>query len=152
MRLVPEMTYTETISGPWGPTAGSPHGARLCWQVATARLTGPRIEASLAVPGHDWMRLGPDGIRRPDLRVTLETDDGAIILFSYDVGVIRENQTFLTALQESRATTFADQYMRIAPRFDTGDDRYSWLTSHLFLGEGRLAGDQQIEYQIHRVD
>ena len=31
MHLEPEMTYTETIAGPWGPTTGSPLGARLCW-------------------------------------------------------------------------------------------------------------------------
>jgi hypothetical protein len=80
MHLVHEMTYTETIDGPWGPTTGSPLGARLCWQVTTARLAGPRIDAQLVMPGADWIRLGPDGIRRQDLRVTLRTDDGAVII------------------------------------------------------------------------
>ena len=63
-----EMTYAETIDGPLGPTSGSPLGERLCWQVTTATLHGPRIEATLAMPGTDWIRLGPDGIRRQDLR------------------------------------------------------------------------------------
>jgi hypothetical protein len=34
-------------------------------------------------------------------------------------------------------------------QFDTGDDRYSWLTRSLFIGEGRLAGDHLIEYTIY---
>ena len=55
----------------------------------TATLSGPRIEAELAMPGTDWMRLGSDGIRRPDLRVQMLTDDGETILLSYDIGVIR---------------------------------------------------------------
>lgn len=36
MRLVPEMTYGETIAGPWGPTTGSPLGARLCQRGTSA--------------------------------------------------------------------------------------------------------------------
>jgi hypothetical protein len=38
------------------------------------------------------------------------------------------------------------------PEFDTGDDRYAWLTEHLFLAEGRLSGVHQLEYELHRVD
>lgn len=77
MQLVPEMTYTETIDGPSGPTTGSPLGARLCWQVSEAQLSGSRIQAGLVMPGADWIRLGPDGIRRPDQRLTFATDDDA---------------------------------------------------------------------------
>jgi hypothetical protein len=148
MRLVPEMTYTETIDGPCGPTAGS----RLCWQVTAASLHGPCIDAQLVMPGADWMRLGPGALRRPDLRVTLGTADGAIILFSYDTALIRQSDGFLAALREGVPTAFDDQYMRMAARFDVSDGRYEWLTDSLFVGEGRLAGHRQIEYRIHRVD
>ncbi len=93
-----EMTYAEQIDGPLGPTAGSPLGERLCWQVVSATLRGPRINASLAMPGMDWMRLGVDGVRRPDLRAQLTTDDGELILFRYEVAVIRSTGAFLAAL------------------------------------------------------
>lgn len=63
-----EMTYWERIVGPLGSTTGSPHGYRLCWQVAEAKLRGRGIDATLATPGMDWIRLGSDGIRRQDLR------------------------------------------------------------------------------------
>ncbi len=152
MRLAPEMTYVETIEGPWGPTTGSPLGERLIWQVSKARLYGPRIEATLAGPGMDWIRLGPDGLRRQDLRVALRTDDGETILFSYDNALIRADADFTAALAEGRETTFGDQYMRLAARFDTGASRYTWLTRSLFVGEGRLAGPRTIEYAIHRLD
>jgi Protein of unknown function (DUF3237) len=152
MHLAPEMTYTETIAGPWGPSTGSPLGARLCWQVTEARLRGPRIDAGLVMPGADWIRLGADGIRRQDLRATLCTEDGALLMFEYDLGIVRESEAFISALSSGAATSFGDQYMCMAPRFDTGDSRYSWLTESLFIGEGRLAGNHQIEYRIHRVD
>jgi hypothetical protein len=152
VRLVPEMTYRETIDGPWGPTEGSPLGARLCWRVSTGRLLGERIDATLVSPGMDWIRLGPDGLRRPDLRAALADPDGEVIMFSYRNAVIRENPAFLDALRDGGETAFGDVYMRMAPTFDTGAGRYSWLTSSVFVGEGRLAGPRTIEYRICRVD
>ena len=61
-----EMTFAERIEGPLGPTTGSP--ARLCWKIAEATLTGPRITASLAMPGIDWIRIDGNGVRRQDQR------------------------------------------------------------------------------------
>jgi hypothetical protein len=45
----------ETIEGPLPPTSGSPTGERLCWEVRTATLRGPRVQAELAMPGTDWI-------------------------------------------------------------------------------------------------
>jgi hypothetical protein len=146
-----EMTYAETIDGPLGPTTGSPLGDRLCWQVTTATLQGPRIDATLAMPATDWIRLGPDGIRRQDLRAQLTTDDGELILLRYDLAVIRSSERFAAALTSGETTTFDDQYMRIAPQFEVGAGRYAWLGESLFLGRGRLTGLKSIEYEICRV-
>lgn len=145
-----EMTYAETIDGPVGPTTGS-LGDRLCWQVTTATLQGPRINAALAMPGTDWIRLGTDGIRRPDLRAQLTTDDGELILFRYDLALIHSSGRFLAALASGEATTFDEQYMRIAPQFEVGAGRYAWLGESLFLGRGRLTGPNAIAYEIYRV-
>jgi Protein of unknown function (DUF3237) len=152
MRLVPEMTYRETIAGPWGPTTGNPLGDRLCWEVPAATITGPRIDLTLAMPGADWIRLGTDGVRRPDQRLVFTTRGGAVVLLRYDVAVIRESPAFLAALRSGQETGFDDQYIRMSPQFETGAAELGWLTSSLWIGEGRLAGPHQIEYRIHRVD
>jgi hypothetical protein len=146
-----EMTYAETIEGPLGPTAGSPLGERVCWQVRTATLRGPRITATSSMPGSDWIRLGSDGIRRPDLRAQLLTDDGELILFRYDVAVISPSERFLDALASGEPTEFEDQYMRIAPQFEVGAGRYAWLAETLFLGRGRVTGARAIAYELYRV-
>jgi hypothetical protein len=145
------MTYSETIDGPLGPTHGSPLGERLCWQITTATLCGPRINATLAMPATDWIRLGTDGIRGQDLRAQLTTDDGELILFRYDLALIRSSKRFAAALTAGEATTFDDQYMRIAPQFEVGAGRYAWLVESLFLGRGRLTGRNAIAYEIYRV-
>jgi Protein of unknown function (DUF3237) len=146
-----EMTYAETIEGPLGPTTGSPLGERLCWQVNTATLRGPRIDATSTMPGTDWIRLGSDGIRRQDLRAQLMTDDGALILFRYDLALIRSSERFLAALASGEPTDFDDQYMRIAPQFEVPAGRHAWLGESLFIGRGRLTGPNAIAYEIYRV-
>ena len=103
------------------------------------------------MPGVDLMRVGPDGLRRPDLRAQLLTDDGELVLFRYDVGVIRATPRFVTALEVGEATEFEDQYMRMAPVFEVGADRYAWLRESVFIGRGRLAGPLAITYEIYRV-
>ena len=41
--------------------------------------------------------------------------------------------------------------MCMTPQFDVSDSAYEWLTQSLFVGRGRLAGPQRIEYEIYRV-
>ena len=144
-----EMTFRERIEGPLGPTTGSP--ARLCWKIAEATLAGSRITASLAMPGIDWIRLDGNGIRRQDQRTQFRTDDDTLILMRYDVALIRGDEGFSRALASGRETTFAGQYMCMAPQFDVSTDAYDWLTQSLFVGRGRLAGPQWVEYEIYRV-
>jgi Protein of unknown function (DUF3237) len=146
-----EMTYDETIDGPLGPTSGSPNGERVCWEIASATLRGPRIRADLAMPGTDWVRVGSDGIRRQDLRAQFVTQDGKLILFRYDLALLHPSDRFLAALASGDATDFDDQYMRIAPRFEASAGRYGWLNESLFVGEGRLTGPHAISYEIYRV-
>lgn len=146
-----EMTYAERIEGPLGPTTGAPLGERVCWQITTATLKGPRIDATSAAAGTDWIRVGSDGIRRPDLRAQLVTDDGELILFRYDLALIRSSERFLAALAAGEPTAFEDQYMRMSPQFEVAVGRYAWLSESLFLGRGRLTGPNAIAYELYRV-
>jgi hypothetical protein len=151
LELQYEMTYWERIEGPLAPTTGSPLGERLCWLIADATLMGPRIEARLAMPGTDWLRIGSDGLRRPDMRAQLVASDGAVILMRYDTAVIRPTPGFLDALERGQETAFGDQYMCMAPQFEVGAGDHAWLVQSLFVARGRLAGPRQIEYELHRV-
>jgi hypothetical protein len=132
-----------------GPTTGSP--ARLCWQIAEATLAVPRITASLAMPGTDWIRVEANGIRRQDQRTQFRTDDGTLILMRYAAAVIRGDEKFSRALESGRETAFADQYICMTPQFDVGSDSYDWLTQNLFVGRDRLAGPRRVEYEVYRV-
>lgn len=102
------------------------------------------------MPGGDWFQPGADGFGRPDVRVQLETDDGAVILLHY-TGLVEANAAFKRAAQSGGQTDFADHYMRMAFTFNTGAPKYLWLNQSIFVGDGRLAGPSEIEYRIYRL-
>jgi hypothetical protein len=114
------------------------------------RFVGDGIDARIAMPGGDWMSVGDDGFWRPDVRIQLETTDGAVNLVHY-TGLVEQTDRFKQAAEQGEATGWDDQYMRMVLRFETGAPQYTWLTRHLFIARGRLLGDQQIEYEVFRV-
>jgi Protein of unknown function (DUF3237) len=144
------LTYRFSIRGPLGSTEGSPRGHRSYWEMTSGTLTGDGIDAEIAMPGGDWAALSPDGFTRPDVRVQLETDDGALILMHY-TGLVERTETFMRAASSNRATEWDDQYMRFAVTFDTGAERYRWLTRSLFVARGHLLGTTELEYEIYRM-
>jgi hypothetical protein len=144
------MIYRVRTTQPSEPTSGSPHGQRQFWLVSEATLAGPRINAQLLAPGSDWMWMSPDGFWRPDVRVQFRTDDDAVVLMHY-TGLVQQTDAFAAAAESNSETDWSDQYMRLAIEFDTGDERYAWLTTALYVAAGRLLGTGNIEYAVHRV-
>lgn len=144
------MIYRFKMKGPLASTVGSPLGERQYWEMSEGILSGDGINARIALPGGDWMLVGTDGYWRPDVRVQLVTDDDAIILLHY-VGLVKPDEKFMQAAINGLETQFDDQYLRQFMRFDTGVEKYAWLTQNLYLAEGRLAGSAEIEYQIYKI-
>jgi hypothetical protein len=145
-----EMTYRLKVRGPLAATHGSPRGAREYWEMSEGTLRGPRIDASIAMPGADWFAVGADRFGRPDVRVQFMTVEGSLILLHY-TGLVERTAVFTRAAEAGTETKWTDQYMRMTMSFDTGAEKYAWLNENLFIGEGRLAGRLEIEYDIYRV-
>jgi hypothetical protein len=102
-----------------------PQGTRTIVQVVGGRFEGPRLKASVQTPAGDWITNRADGSFRLDVRLTLKTDDGALILVTYN-GIGQ--------------TTNAGVSLRIAPLFETGDPKYVWLTRLQAVGVGERVG------------
>ncbi len=111
-----------------------PLGVRVVGGVTTGTVRGTRLNGTIVGPGADWMLIGPDGFGRVDVRLQIETDDGAVIYVRYE-GLIELNAASSAALMDPAAeTAWDDQYFRTAPRFETGDERYAWLNQTAFVG------------------
>ena len=58
---------------------GGPHGTRMIAEVAGGTFTGERLTGSVVQPGGDWVTARADRNIQLDVRLTLVTDDEAVI-------------------------------------------------------------------------
>jgi hypothetical protein len=66
----------------------TPSGTFVVAELASARFEGDRIQASAKGNANaDWLYITPDGTAAIDVRVLLETDDGALIHYTWLNGV-----------------------------------------------------------------
>ena len=144
MELIHEMTF-DAVLKPLVRFGDGPAGSRVFGEVIGGRVAGPRISGRVLTGGGDWAVVGTDGIIRLDVRIQFETHDGAQIFVQY-FGVLDTSSIDRSV----RDVGFDDMYLRTTPRFETGDERYAWLTRHVFVGEGRRTATG-VEYRVYRV-
>jgi hypothetical protein len=117
---------------------------------ADGGVSGERLNGAFLKGGGDWNRVMADGWCDLDVRAHIQTDDGAQIYMRY-TGLLQLSGMFTAAASAQAATTYADQYLRVSARFETGDERYWWLTRNLFVAEGRARAGGGVEYAVSRV-
>ena len=78
MDLVHEMTYHAMLRPPLAVGTG-PFGTRMVFEAISGVLEGPRMRGKFVGAGGDWLLVGSDGFGRLDVRVQIETEDGAIV-------------------------------------------------------------------------
>jgi Protein of unknown function (DUF3237) len=150
MNLVREFLYRIVTTSPLPATTGSPFGERMYAAIIEGEIEGPRLRASLAAPGSDWMGNSGDGYFRPDVHVAFRTDDGEALLVRCS-GLIEQTPAFMNANKENGSTGWDDQYMRLVMQFDIGAERYRWLNTSLFIAKGRLFRTGSVECEVYRV-
>ena len=134
----PAFEYLGTLRAETGTRTlveNGPQGTRTIVQLVGGRFEGPRLKASVQTPAGDWITNRADGTYRLDVRLTLKTDDGALILVTYN-GIGQ--------------TTNTGASLRMAPLFETGDSRYVWLTRLQAVGVGERVGTA-VKYDIYAL-
>ncbi len=134
----PEFEYLGTLRADIGGRTlleNGPQGTRTIVDVVRGRFEGPRVKASVQLPAGDWITNRADGTYRLDVRLTLKTDDGAVILVTYN-GVGH--------------TTATGASLRTAPLFETGDARYTWLNRLQAVGVGQRVGTT-VTYDVYAL-
>ena len=148
MKLEHLVTYHADLK-PAVVVGPGPNGNRVIVDVVGGTFEGPRLRGTILPSGADWLTVGPDGVVRLDVRATFLTEDGAHVYMHYH-GISVPNEDATKKRAEGGATDFGDQYFMTAPRFETGDPRYSWLNAIIAVGEGR-AGPGWVEYRVYQV-
>ena len=132
-----EHLFTLTArTGPAATVVGGPHGTRGVTAFASGTFAGPKLRGALAEGlGADWLVARQDGSLRLDVRLVLQTEDGATILMTYSGIGVRT----------------ADGYaLRIAPQFETGHEDYLWLNTLQAVGIG-TPGQDSVTYEVYAL-
>ena len=144
MKFVEEFIFSAKVEDPIEVGKG-PYGTRTIFGIESGQVKGKRINGKI-LGGADWSLIGEDGFLKIDVRTQIETDDGALLYLQYQ-GLLGINELLLEALDKSQQTNFGDQYCYTSIRMETGDERYSWVNTTFFIGEGRnIPGG--VEYRV----
>ena len=99
-------------------------GALAIFPVVGGSFEGERLRGRVLAGGGDWVTERADGTLELDLRVTLETEDGALIHMTF-TGVRND----------------ANHYFRTLPRFETAAPKYAFLNRLVAVGVGDIRPD-----------
>jgi len=130
----------EVVVPPPQKLGAVPQGTRVIAAIAGGTFEGPRLRGKVLPGGGDWTLLRPDGVLELDLRITLETDDGALIGMS-SFGLRHGPAEVLAALSRGEPVDPSKYYFRTAPRFETSAPQYAFLNRVIAIASGdRRAG------------
>jgi hypothetical protein len=117
------------------PIGATPAGNRRIGLVAGGRFEGTRLRGKVLPGGADWIVVRPDGVTTLDVRLVLETDDGAAIGMTYR-GLRHGPAEVMDRLNRGEVVDPNTYYFRIAVAFETAAAKYAWLNSAAFVGTG----------------
>ena len=140
-------TLTITVTAPI-EIGDTPAGRRRIFPFGEGTFEGPRLRGKL-LPGSDFMLVRSDGALMPDVRGTLETDDGHAILTSYS-GLRHGPPDVLARLGRGEPVDPSEYYFRIALRFETGSEKYDWLNRILAVGTGHRFATGPV-YDVYEI-
>jgi hypothetical protein len=114
-----------------------PQGTRVIVGVPGGTFEGPKLKGTVAANGGgDYLTSRADGSVKLDVRIVLNTDDGAVILMTYNgIGLTRDDGSLS---------------LRTAPLFETGDERYSWLNRVQAVATG-APGRGDVSYTVYAL-
>jgi hypothetical protein len=126
-----------------------PHGIRSIVPVAGGDFAGPRLRGAVLPGGGDWLLGRSDGVLELDLRITLETDDHALIYMTFQ-GLRHGPPDAIDALGRGEVVDPARYYFRTLPRFETSAEKYAFLNRMIAVGVGEARPDGAL-HTIHEV-
>jgi hypothetical protein len=126
MRTRPLMTL-RLSTAPTQDVGAGPHGARVTFPITGGSFEGDRLRGKVLPGGGDWTVKRADGVVELDLRITLETDDGALVQMTFE------------GIRDDGAP--GAPYFRTLPRFETAAPKYAFLNRLLAVGIGEIRPD-----------
>ena len=127
----------------------TPAGKRYIAYVRGGTFEGPRLKGRVLAGGGDWVLVRSDRVFQLDVRLTLETDDGALIYTTYR-GARHGSRDVMRRIAAGEPVLADEYYFRTTPYFETGAADYAWLNGIVAVGVGedRPGG---VTYRVHQI-
>jgi len=148
LRTAPLFSMTLQVSG-MQPIGATPNGNRRIGLVAGGTFEGARLKGRVLPGGADWIIARPDGSTTLDVRLVLETDDGATIGMTYR-GMRHGPPAVMDPLNRGEPVDPSEYYFRTAVAFETAAAKYDWLNRIIAVGTGRRPPEGPV-YDVFEV-
>ena len=100
----------------------------------------PRLKGKVLPGGIDQKIFRSDRAMNPNVRLVLETDDGALIYMHY-TGVRYGSPEVMQRIADGETVDPSQYYLRNTPYFEAAAPRYDWLNRIVAVGIGRRMPD-----------
>jgi hypothetical protein len=142
------MTLILSVAG-MQAIGATPNGNRRVGLVSGGHFEGPKLKGTVLPGGADWIIARSDGSTTLDVRIVLETDDGATIGMTYR-GMRHGPAAVMEKLNAGEFVDPSQYYFRTAIAFETAAPRYDWLNRIIAVGTGSRPPEGPI-YDIFEV-
>jgi hypothetical protein len=118
-------------------------------EIAGGRFEGERLRGKILSGGSDWQTLRADSATTLNVRLVMQTDDGALIGMTY-LGVRHGPKEVLDRIARGEKVSPSEYYMRATPYYETSSEKYGWLNRVVSVAVGhRMAGGAI--YQVFEI-
>jgi len=141
--------FTVQLAKPPESFGPAPDGLHITFYIESGEIRGPKINAKIRGEGGDWMNVRRDGVGVADVRITYETDDGALLLSRYygifDLGP----GGYERALRQEYDPV---PPLVLAPQFLTSHPNWLWLNRLQCLAVGRVTmADLLVRFDLYAI-
>ncbi|MBV8952058.1 MAG: DUF3237 domain-containing protein [Actinobacteria bacterium] len=113
-------------------------GRRIIQEFRSVRLDGGRVRGTMiGKSGADWLAIDADNNVTIDIKVLLETDDGARVFVTLD------GRAYWPQLGAGPI------YSTV--RFESGDERYQWVNRLRLVSKGNVTEGRAVAHEIFEL-
>jgi Protein of unknown function (DUF3237) len=148
IRTRPIMTLKLQVGG-MQDVGATPAGTRRVGLVSGGTFAGERLRGTVLPGGADWIIVRPDGVTTLDVRLVLQTDDGAAIGMTYR-GLRHGPAEVMAKVARGESVDPGSYYFRTSIAFETASEKYAWLNGVIAIGTGSRPPEGPI-YDVFEV-
>jgi len=127
-------------------------GTRLISPFKNGFVKSDKINGKIVEGSGDWGLIIDSTTFKVDSRVTIETEDGALIYMTSS-GYSHSSAKIAAMIGAGKGGELSpsDYYFRTSVSFETGSPKYAWLNSIVAIGVGRFPAAGKVAYRIYAI-